>query len=189
MENSFNMMIVNRALSISCCLMMMMMMMFNLAVAVPQPAIKAICDATDYPALCQSSIIPYLDGHTDPASVLIMHILAGIHTTEEAIQIAKHALPSATHYDAQRYEVCLDTYDSAMDSWKSAIRFTKVGKGFEVANDLSAVASMISSCDDAFTDDDPTVPNKSPLGQIDQLLMHMDSNCLAIRLKAFPDSN
>lgn len=185
MENHFSKMMT---VTISCsCLMMMM---FNMAVGANlQPDIKAICDATDYPAVCQSSIIPYLNGKTDPASVLIMHILAGIQTTEGAIEIAKNALPSASHYDADRYQVCLENYDSAMDSWKSAIKYIKAGSGFDVANELSAVSSMISSCDDAFTNDDPTVPNKSSLGDYDELIMHMDSNCLAINLKAFPDSN
>ncbi|GFZ04464.1 hypothetical protein Acr_17g0000360 [Actinidia rufa] len=152
------------------------------------PAIKKICDATEYPEVCASSIVPYLNGHTDPASVLVMQVFAGMHTTEDAIKKAKKAKskPAKTPYEAECLKSCLECYDSAMGSWKDALDAIKTKHGFDVANHLSAVSSMIQSCEDGFTNDDPTVTNTSLLAEIDQLIMNMNSNGLDIGKMAFP---
>ncbi|KAL6954397.1 hypothetical protein U1Q18_040857 [Sarracenia purpurea var. burkii] len=153
------------------------------------PAIKKICDATENPKVCVASISPFLNGKTDPTSVLVMQVNAGIRATERAILRAKRDLnqPSAKGgYVAECLKVCLQSYDSVMDSWKSALNSVRARKGFDVANDLTAVSSMVMSCEDAFTGGDPSVVNNSPLFEIDRLIMKMSSNGLNIQKMVFP---
>ncbi|KAL6968718.1 hypothetical protein U1Q18_034511 [Sarracenia purpurea var. burkii] len=153
-------------------------------------AIQKICGATENPEVCASSILPSPNGRVNPASVLVDQIRAGIRATQQAIEKAKQATKqsSATPYAAEQLKVCLESYDSAMDSWKSALDSIKAQKGFDLANHLTSVTAMIMSCEDAFTNDDPSVPTKSPLAEIDQLILKMSSNGLNIRRLAFPNA-
>ncbi|KAG5567856.1 hypothetical protein RHGRI_003139 [Rhododendron griersonianum] len=156
------------------------------------PGIQKICAATSNPKVCVRSLGgPYVEkGQTrvDPTWALVQQAHAGINATERAIVKAKKALNDPS-VDAECVQVCLDCYDSVMDSWRDALTSLQLGNGFDVANQLSAVSAMTSSCEDAFSGDDPTVVVISPLTKVDRLILKMASNALAIQEMIFPRSN
>ena len=161
------------------------------------PATQKICDATPNPKVCCRSL-SYAgkgdQGTPDASAVLEMHVNAGMSATRRAIYKAKKALEEDAYipkegssYYADSIQVCLDSYDSATDSWNSALVSLKAKRGFDVANDLTSVSSMVMSCEDAFTGGDhPTVVNDSPLARIDRLILKMTSNALKLREMVFP---
>ncbi|KAI7999958.1 hypothetical protein LOK49_LG09G00424 [Camellia lanceoleosa] len=153
------------------------------------PAIKKICDSTDYSAVCASSVVPYLiNGKTDRASVLIMQVNAGIHATERGIQITKRAMNQpSTSYVAQRVNLCLQEYDSALDDWKGALGFVKARREFEVANVLTTIVSHTSVCEDSFAEDPTFNMSTFPFVKINDLIRTMAGSALSIRINAFPE--
>ncbi|PSR94692.1 Pectinesterase inhibitor domain protein [Actinidia chinensis var. chinensis] len=160
------------------------------------PAIQKICDATPNPKVCGRSISYAGMGDQmtpDVSAVLELQVNAGMNATRRAIYKAKEALHEDTYiskdgssYYADSIQVCLDSYDSATDSWNSALVSLKAKRGFDVANDLTSVSSMVMSCEDALTGGDPTVVNDSPLARIDRLILKMTSNALKLREMVFP---
>lgn len=164
------------------------------AAAMPliNPGIQKICGATTNPKVCIRSLGgPHVEQgltRVDPTWALVQQAHAGINATERAIVKANRALKDPS-VDVECVQVCLDCYDSVMDSWRDALTALQLGDGYNVANQLSAVSAMTSSCEDAFSGGDPTVVVISPLTKVDRLILKMVSNALAIQEMIFPRSN
>ncbi|GFY98622.1 P-glycoprotein 3 [Actinidia rufa] len=156
------------------------------------PATQKICDATPNPKVCCRSL-SYAgkgdQGTPDASAVLearARECWDECHTTghlqgKKALEEDAYIPKEGSSYYADSIQVCLDSYDSATDSWNSALASLKAKRGFDVANDLTSVSSMVMSCEDAFMGGDPTVVNDSPLARIDRLILKMTSNALKLR--------
>ncbi|XP_052187963.1 uncharacterized protein LOC127798440 [Diospyros lotus] len=167
--------------------MILSLLFFKEAGAALDPAIKKVCAATSNPEICETSVVPFLNGKTDPKSVLGMQINAGIRATQSAIMHAQKikSSPATSQEVSGCVDVCLENYDLAVDSAKNALEALRSNKPFDLANHLSAVSSMVSTCDDAFNDFGPEVANSSPLSKIDTRLLKIASNGLSLQQSVF----
>ncbi|XP_059460976.1 pectinesterase inhibitor 10 [Corylus avellana] len=135
------------------------------------PAIKKTCDATDYPALCLSTLAPFPIGKTDPLSVLELAVRASIqHTTKalaKATQLAAGADSSESILD------CKDIYDDALDNFENAMDAIHPRDIGTVNTMLSAALTDFDTCEDGFD-------GESPFSSYDDKGTKLASICLAI---------
>lgn len=143
------------------------------------PEIRKICGATDHPAECLASIIPYLTGAVDPISVLKMEIQALLKGFEQAIAVAKKlkADASTSAWVKSCLDICLDVYDSGISDLGNAITAISSHDIGRLNTLLSATVSYVDTCEDSFTEK-PGV--NSPMQEVDDQLDKLASNNLAI---------
>ncbi|KAH7864691.1 hypothetical protein Vadar_032702 [Vaccinium darrowii] len=158
------------------------------------PGIQKICSATSNPKVCARSLggphVEQRQTRVDPTWALVQQAHAGINATERAIAEANRVLyMDDPHYDESWFQVCLESYDSAMDSWKNALTSLQLGNSFDVANHLTAICAVTQSCEDAFSGGDPTAVVISPLTKFDRLILKMANNALDIHEMIFPISH
>ncbi|XP_057957294.1 vegetative cell wall protein gp1 [Malania oleifera] len=135
------------------------------------PAIKKICDSTDYPEICSSTIAPFLTGKTDALSVLETAIRAVITNARLALAASK-SFPAIS--DSPGLETCNDSYNDALDNLLDSMDSLATKDIGTVNSMLSAVITDIEACIDAFSG------SNSPFGIFDEKVKKMTSNCLAI---------
>ncbi|KAH7859134.1 hypothetical protein Vadar_032013 [Vaccinium darrowii] len=163
------------------------------------PSIQKICSATSNPKVCVRSLGgPHVEqGQTrvDAIWALVQQANAGINATKRAIAVAKRfEYTEDPHYDESWFQSCLQSYDSAMESWENALASLELGFGFNVAIYLTDVSAMTKSCEDAFSKPilsiEPTaVVSDSPLSKHDRLIHKMASNALDFQKMIFPRSH
>ncbi|XP_010524736.1 PREDICTED: putative pectinesterase/pectinesterase inhibitor 26 [Tarenaya hassleriana] len=141
----------------------------NLSQQLLPPEFKNICEKTDFPALCESSIQPLVKGEIkiDPESVLLLAIQASIEATKKALITAGEVADAAD---------CKELYDDAVMNLEDAVNAVKSRDPDTVNSDLSAALTDYSTCNDGF--EETGEPN--PLADVGDNLMKMASNCLAI---------
>jgi|UniRef100_A0A2N9IQB4 pectinesterase inhibitor-like protein len=142
------------------------------------PSIKKICETTDNPDLCVSSIAPFLSGKTDPISVLEMAINAATQHAKNAMAMASKlsAVPKATtdSANAPLFEDCKEMYSDALDNLQSAMDAIPSRDIGTINSMLSAALTDFVTCEDGFSGE------TSPLSPYDDKGTKMASNCLAI---------
>ncbi|KAF7145896.1 hypothetical protein RHSIM_Rhsim04G0235100 [Rhododendron simsii] len=136
-------------------------------------ALESICKSTDYPDLCISTISPFLDGPTDPETVVGIAIKGATEHTKIAVSLAAK-LALAPSPLASVYGDCKDSYDDALENFESAMNALAVGDVGTMNSMLSAAITDFSDCDDGL------LGKSSPLLDVDSALSQMTSNCLAI---------
>ncbi|KAB1213847.1 Pectinesterase inhibitor [Morella rubra] len=137
------------------------------------PAIKKICSKTDSPALCISSVSPFLTGKSDPVSVLQMAIKACTAHANSALAAASSLVKTYKSL-APAIGDCKDSYRDVMDNLqnaKDAIPTHDIGT---INSMLSAALSDFGTCDDGFTG------GTSPLANYDAKGTKLASICLAV---------
>ncbi|CAA7399866.1 unnamed protein product [Spirodela intermedia] len=145
--------------------------------------VKEVCNHTDNPDLCFSSVQPYIfpvqGKPANAAAILDMEIKACSTKTQEARNVAAKiaADPATGKMMASIIQTCTDSYDDAIDNLDSA------GKAL-AARDLATLNSMLSAamtdystCEEGFQE---TPGINSPMAEYDDLLTKLSSNCLAI---------
>jgi len=142
-------------------------------------ALKTICASTDYPYLCLSSLSPFLTGNLDLVSILETAIKACTHHAENATaEATKIALDPTTPATTVSYlQSCKDSYDDALDNLEAAADAIKARDIGTINSMLSAALTDFGSCDEGFAE---TPGGKSPMADIDDMLGHLASNCLAL---------
>ncbi|KAK6913691.1 Pectinesterase inhibitor domain [Dillenia turbinata] len=147
------------------------------------PKIKKICESTDYPQICLSTIAPFLTGKTDPLSVLEIVIKACVQHAKIALKAAKQLsekaeIPKITSSGA---DVCKEHFEDALDNLQRALDAIPEKDLGSINSMLSAVMTDASTCEDAFqegpvidSDEDP------PMKIYYDKLSKMASNCLAV---------
>lgn len=144
------------------------------------PTLSSICKKTDYAAICVSTIAPLLRGRrADPMSVLKAEITAATVRFKAARQLVGKlaANPTSTKTMKDCLSVCLENYDSALDSLQASLRAIDGRDRGTLSSELSAVMTYVETCNDAFRES-PTV--KSPVSLAASHLAKIGSNCLAI---------
>lgn len=143
------------------------------------PAIKAICEKTDYPFLCMSSLAPFLASSNNPAAVLEMAIKASVNYTEAALAKAMRLSsdPSTSSITKAYIADCQENYSDAIDNFNIAANAISSGDIGLMNSMLSGAISDFQTCDDGFAEMNEL---DSPFKEIDTNLSHMASNCLAI---------
>ncbi|CAB4274906.1 unnamed protein product [Prunus armeniaca] len=144
----------------------------------PNPAIQQICKNTDYPDICVSSVAPFLPlvPKLDPVAVLEMTIKAA--TTHAKLSLAAASklvlMNNIARGTAAALSDCKDMYGDALDGLQSAMDAIQ-------SRDIGTINSMLSGVvTDAVTCGDGFEGENSPLGDYDDKLHKMASNCLAI---------
>ncbi|KAH7573481.1 hypothetical protein ACOSP7_007176 [Xanthoceras sorbifolium] len=143
----------------------------------PHAEIKHICELTDFPTLCWPYISAFYSGKSDATSVLEM----AINATAQQIKLAHSAITNfasnpnlPSNKVAMLLDDCKEMYDDALDNLKSAMDAIPQRDISTVNIMLSAALTDFTTCDDEFTEED------SPVGDIDNKLNKLLSNCLAI---------
>lgn len=143
------------------------------------PAISKVCHVTSHPIECVTSILPFLNGKTDPISVLLLEIKALGNQTQQAIdkatKISKDS--STSHVTVTCLETCIEMYQTAIDDLNSAVESITARDSGRLTGVLSAVYTDISSCSDTF-DEQPDL--ESPMEETDARLRKLSSNTMAI---------
>ncbi|GMH16558.1 hypothetical protein Nepgr_018399 [Nepenthes gracilis] len=141
------------------------------------PGIRKICDSTDYSPLCLASIKPFLNGKTDPISVLKMHIRASVQATKTALTLATNLASAANRAlvpTRSALNDCLEMYKDALDNFQDTLNAIPSCDTGTMNSMLSAALNDFVTCDDGFAE------AKSPMAEINDKLHKMSSNCLAI---------
>ncbi|EEF43080.1 pectinesterase inhibitor 1 [Ricinus communis] len=141
----------------------------------PNPQLKKICDKTDYPSLCLSSITPFFTGKTEIISVLRMAIDAAIKQTEVAISAAQKIVNSSNNppETASILQDCIETYTDAIDNFHSAEEAIPEKDIGTINTMLSAAVADYETCNDESG-------GSSPMTSYGEKLVNMTSNCLVI---------
>ncbi|XP_047975499.1 uncharacterized protein LOC125217962 [Salvia hispanica] len=141
----------------------------------PDPALEKICESTDYPVLCLSTVAPYLDGETDIQSILDVAIQAGAEFSKYGQETAQKLAgnPANPPQHSSVLSDCRDGFETAAENYgKAADALVEQDRG-TVNSMLSAVITYIGDCQD-------TISTDSPLYSLTEKLTKMTSNCLAI---------
>lgn len=143
------------------------------------PKIKEICDSTDHPLLCQSTISPSLKGNdADVSSVLKVAIDVTTKLADAGFSFAKRVADKEDNPPelASVLKDCRDSYDSVVynfENAKSAFPERDMGT---MNSMLSAVITNVGDCEDFFAQ----AGMDSPFSGLADKLTNMTSNCLAI---------
>ncbi|KAB2599316.1 vegetative cell wall protein gp1 [Pyrus ussuriensis x Pyrus communis] len=142
----------------------------------PNPAIQELCKNTDYPDLCILSLTPFQTPKVDPVSALGMTIKACTAHAQMSLAAASKlvTMPNTARGTIAALSDCKDLYSDALDGLQSAIDAIQ-------SHDIGTINSMLSGVvTDAVTCGDGFEGEQSPLGDYDDKLRKMASNCLAI---------
>ncbi|THF96350.1 pectinesterase inhibitor 10-like [Camellia sinensis] len=140
------------------------------------PALKKICDSTDYPDVCLSAVVPKLGGKNDLPSVIEMAIKAASEYTKVAVDTATKLAsnPGIPPKMASIINDIRDSYSDALDNYNEAMEALQ-------KHDVGTMNSMLSAAITDFSDcDDDLAGQSSPLLEFNGKLRKMTSNCLAI---------
>ncbi|KAF8041442.1 hypothetical protein BT93_A0133 [Corymbia citriodora subsp. variegata] len=142
-------------------------------------AMKKACDTTDYPALCISSLAPFLVGSTlleGPIALLHAAIKAATAETKLAMT-ALGRIIETSGADAKTLLIlkdCHDNYSDALDNFQAATDAIPKWDIGTINTMLSAAVTDCETCEDEFSG------GQSPMASQDNKLSRMADNCLAI---------
>ncbi|PON93202.1 Pectinesterase inhibitor domain containing protein [Trema orientale] len=141
----------------------------------PNPGLKKLCDSTDYPSLCVSSLTPFMSKKVDAVSLLLPAIKAATQHAKLSLAAASKlaAAPGASEGLVAALGSCKESYNDALVNLQSAAEAAASGDVGTVNSMVSAVVTDSENCEDAFEEE-------SPLFDYDDKLRKMASNCLAI---------
>lgn len=145
---------------------------------IANPEVKKICDSTDYPALCLTTVLPLVSGKVTVESVLEVAVKASNDFAKNALSLVKEvaAKPGASSKLLATLKDCQDGYDTAVDNFEKTMgAFSNHDIG-TMRSMLSAVITYVGDCEDEFAE----MQENSPLSAYAKQLTNMTSNCLAI---------
>ncbi|KAL0433932.1 UNVERIFIED_CONTAM: hypothetical protein Slati_2727500 [Sesamum latifolium] len=144
----------------------------------PNPEVKKICDNTDYPALCLTTVVPLLHGKTGVEPVLEASVKASDEFAKTALSLVKkeQKKPGVSTKMQATLKDCKDGYDSAVENFEKTINAFAVHDVGTMRSMLSAVITFVGDCEDGFAE----MQESSPLSTSAKQLTSMTSNCLAI---------
>ncbi|XVE82260.1 hypothetical protein DITRI_Ditri15bG0134000 [Diplodiscus trichospermus] len=150
---------------------------------VTDPNIKSLCDKTDQPSLCMSSISPFYNGKSDVGSVVWMLMRAGTEQTKRAIRIATKMANDAKNDPKKVSSLndCKEVYDDALDNLQKSMDAITPKDVGTINTMMSAAISDYASCDDGFSGQpDPNAKGVSPMGKINENLMNIAAIILSL---------
>lgn len=139
------------------------------------PEIKRICDTTDYPDVCQSTLVRY-NGPFDIPSVLGISMQSGLDFSKAAIDMADRlsTQPMMSPDQSASLKDCKDNYDDVLYDFQNAHDALPAKDVGTMNTMLSAAITSVGDCMDAFEG------GESPVGTFSDKLRKMASNCLAM---------
>ncbi|KAG6726299.1 hypothetical protein I3843_02G062400 [Carya illinoinensis] len=138
------------------------------------PAIKKICEATDYPLLCLASTAPFLTGKVDVISVLEVAVKACSLHAKLALSIASKVLKTKPGINSAAVSDCMEMYNDVLDNIESAVDALSARDTGTFNSMLSAILTDYGTCEDGFAG------QRTPLSEVDDKGTKLASNCLAI---------
>lgn len=143
------------------------------------PAVHKVCGITKDPVVCATTIIPFLSGEFEPASILVSEIQAAISFTNKTIakanELATHH--STSNFESQCIEQCQENYDSALNNFQTALVAIKAHDAGRLNSVLSAAITDADTCNDGFSD--AGIP-RSLLGEANAYIHLLGAICLDI---------
>ncbi|KAL3752936.1 hypothetical protein ACJRO7_000347 [Eucalyptus globulus] len=142
-------------------------------------ALKKVCDTTDYPALCISTLAPFLVGSAlleEPIVLLHAAIKAATAETKLAMMVLGRLIETS-RADARTLMIlkdCHDNYSDALDNYQAATDAIPNWDIGTINTMLSAAVTDYETCEDEFSG------RRSPMASRDNKLSRMADNCLAI---------
>lgn len=150
---------------------------------ITDPIVKGLCDKTDLPPLCLSSIAPFFNGKTDVTSVIEMLIKSATEQTKQAITTAR-TMANGAKSDPKKLSMfndCFEIYDDALDNLQEAVDAIPAKDIGTLETMVSAAISDYSTCDDGFTGQPNPIPDGvSPMAKVNDHLMNIASVILAL---------
>ncbi|XP_060197646.1 pectinesterase inhibitor 3-like [Lycium barbarum] len=140
-------------------------------------SIKKICDNTDYPDLCTTTVAPFLHGNVvNVQQILEVAMKASDQFAKLGFAAVKRASesPATPPKTKKMLKTCLDSWDTVLYNYEQAIEALRIHGSGRMSTMLSAAITDISDCQDAF---EGVV---SPLIGYGEKMTKMTSNCLAI---------
>ncbi|KAL3626592.1 hypothetical protein CASFOL_030141 [Castilleja foliolosa] len=143
------------------------------------PLVKQICDSTDHPALCLATIVPRLDGDSDIPTIVEIAIRTTADVAKIALTLAKSMAnnPIVPPELASILKDCMESYDTAVENFDSAIDAFPSRDVGTMRSQLSAVITNVGDCNDGYSSFNK---DESPFFNVADRLTNMTSNCLAI---------
>ncbi|KAK1350702.1 Pectinesterase inhibitor domain containing protein [Heracleum sosnowskyi] len=140
------------------------------------PGLKKICNSTDYPDVCLSTLGLLVGPATDPPTVLGVAIKAGLDFAKTAKDAAQQLAtkPGTPPDEASPIKDCTDNYDDVLYNFQKAADALPQKDIGTMNTMLSAALTDVEDCNDAFEG------RVSSLATFSDTLMKMASNCLAI---------
>ncbi|KAK4433869.1 hypothetical protein Salat_0549600 [Sesamum alatum] len=142
------------------------------------PEVKKICDSTDHPDLCLTTVVPLLNGKTSVESVLEVSVKASDEFAKNALAMVKQEAkkPGASPKMISTLKDCKDGYDTAVENFEKTMNAFSSHDLGTMRSMLSAVITFVGDCEDGFAE----MKEHSPLSSYAKQLTNMTSNCLAI---------
>ncbi|KAF9604215.1 hypothetical protein IFM89_004921 [Coptis chinensis] len=147
---------------------------------VQNPALKKVCDSTDYPLLCLSSVVPFLvPGKFDPVSIFQSEVKACVSHTNILMEKSKKiaADPATPPDTAKALTYCLENYDTLLSDLDKTIQALPGRDKGTMNTMLSAALTDLTTCQDTFKEV-TTAP--SPLADLENMGNQLISNGLAL---------
>lgn len=145
------------------------------------PEISKICDEADDKELCATTIQPLYSGKTDINSVMDMMVKGCETGVTEAKEAALKLKAEADASNVSSFDSCVSDFDEALDYLNQGLAALQVKDTATAQSQLSAAISLTSTCDDNFSDEpDPAASGENPMEKIDEKLINMIGNALAI---------
>lgn len=143
-----------------------------------EPELKKICDSTDHPILCLSTIGPLVKGKVTVDSALDIAVRASNEFAKQGLAVVKQlAKKAGTPADVlSTLKDCKDSYETAVDNFEKTLEAFAAHDIGTMRSMLSAVITFVGDCEDEFAQ----MQSSSPLSTYAQKLTEMTSNCLAI---------
>ncbi|KAL9673027.1 hypothetical protein QQ045_029280 [Rhodiola kirilowii] len=142
---------------------------------VNDPEIVKMCQVTDYPDLCQSTVAHFVDGrHHDAVAMLEMVIKVCQQYTHLAMATARRMSESPFYARIKsRFTDIQEYYVDALDNLLDAANAIK-------ARDIATVNINLSAALDDYGAYEDDWGETSPMADFNAKLTHMASNCLAV---------
>ncbi|KAI4340254.1 hypothetical protein MLD38_025113 [Melastoma candidum] len=138
--------------------------------------ISQLCAKTHFADICLGSVKGFVEGAPSLISVLNAEIDAWAEETKAAIAQVEKLSKAASSGEKKTLSVCKENYEFSIDSLEKARNAISACDPGTLNAELGAVVTYASTCDDAYEESKYV----SPLTMVDQTLMSLGSNCLAM---------
>ncbi|KAK8281612.1 hypothetical protein GOBAR_AA32050 [Gossypium barbadense] len=146
------------------------------------PKLQKICEKTDYPIECLTSIISFLDENVDmiPMSILKAEIDAIHNKTKEVLDKTYELSmnPPTSRLLPLCLKTCINNYNAILESKQRILDAITMGDANELSMELSHNMEHVFACEEEFKE----AKIESPMAELNSLLVKIITNSLTIEV-------
>ncbi|MBA0713964.1 hypothetical protein Golax_012962 [Gossypium laxum] len=150
------------------------------------PRLQQLCEGTEHPIKCLTTVISFLDDKAvvDPVSIVKEEVDAFYGKVKEALHKALKRLSnrSTSRFVTNRLKSCIDDYKTLLKNKQKIIDAISMGDTNKLIKDLNSNVDNIYACEDEFKE----ANIKSSIIEMDSLLGRMIINSLSIGVDTTP---